>query len=86
MSNESWQKWWYDSLSRREKLHYHYNRKMFFDDGLIESIDRALGYPEWTEPIIDKVHSFGCLMFGHDMTGGYKGYKAYCIYCGKEEG
>lgn len=79
---DSWQRW-YDGLSRRAKIHYHYNRVLFFDDGIVDALDRALGYPNWTDPIIHAIEKLGCLAFGHDMTGGYKAGAAHCVYCGK---
>ena len=63
-AQENWKRW-YNDLSRREKMHYHYNRSMFFDDGWFESIDRRLGYPKWMESVEDFLERTGCLLFGH---------------------
>ena len=83
-SDEAWQRW-YDALTQRQKAHYHYNRRLFFDTGIVELADRALGYPEWTERIIQPLRKFGCLLFGHEMAGGYKVERPFCIYCDKTE-
>lgn len=82
MSNRDWQNW-YDNLPRRLQLHYHYNRRLFFDDGYFERADRVLGYPEWTEPVIQVIRKLGCLLFTHDFSDGWYSGPASCAYCGK---